>query len=310
MEYVDIITEDLLKKYIEQGEFEMYLQPQYSVGKNAIVGAEALARWKHQGKYISPAELIPALEKQNLVFRLDQYIWECAFQLQANKQKEGLELIPIYINVSRKDFCNIDLYHILTDFSETYGVSPEYIHIEITESAFVYDKENIFLSIKNLKQFGFKILIDDFGRGYSALNILKDIEADIVKLDMKFLDLNAENSLRARDIIGAVINMTQQLGMGVIAEGVENSEQLDMLQEFGCDIIQGYFFYRPMDVSEFNQLMHRLMDNAPRVKNNDSSFGEECLEESKKLLEKGEYENAISLVPVIYHKHESLCGVL
>ena len=83
-----------------------------------------------------------------------------------------------------------------------------------------------------------------------------------------------------------------------------------MLQEFGCDIIQGYFFYRPMDVSEFNQLMHRLMDNAPRVKNNDSSFGEECLEESKKLLEKGEYENAISLVPVIYHKHESLCGVL
>ncbi|MGN0140626.1 MAG: EAL domain-containing protein [Roseburia sp.] len=295
MTYIEILTEKNLEKCIEQGEFQMYLQPQYSIGESTIIGAEALTRWKHQDTYVSPAEFIPILEEKGLVSLLDQYIWECAFQLQADKQKDGLELIPISINVSRKDFCDVDVYGILTGLSRKYEVSPAYIHIEITESAFVDDKETIFSSVKSLKQFGFKILIDDFGSGYSALNILKDIEADIVKLDMKFFDLNAENSLRARDIISSVISMTQLLGMGIIAEGVENAEQLDILKEFGCDVIQGYFFYRPMKVSDFDSLMHRLVDASPRKKMDDRLFGKECLEESINLLEKGEYENALSL---------------
>ena len=295
MAFIDELTKDSLRKCIKNGEFEMYLQPQYSISKNCIIGAEALVRWKHLDSFIPPSEFIPVFEKKNLVSWIDQYVWESAFRLQSEKQKEGLQLVPISINVSRRDFNDIDVYSLLMTLSEEYEVSPEYIHIEITESAFVDDKEIIFSSVKALKQSGFKILIDDFGSGYSALNILKDIEADVVKLDMKFFDLNAENSIRAREIIGAVINMTQQLGMGIIAEGVENTEQLDILKEFGCDVVQGYFFYRPMSISDFDLLMHRLLDSISRKKIDDGDFGRECFEESRKLLEKGEYENALNL---------------
>lgn len=296
MTFVDVLTEDNLKRWIKSNEFQMYLQPQYSISKNCIVGAEALVRWKHKDTFVSPAEFIPVFEKRNLVHRIDKFIWETAFRYQAERQKKDLELVPISINMSRKDFKYVDVYKLLVELSEKYGVSSDYIHIEITESAFVDDKETIFSSVKALKQYGFKILIDDFGSGYSALNILKDIEADVVKLDMKFFDLNTENSTRAREIIGAVIKMTQQLGMDIIAEGVENSEQLDILKKFGCDAVQGYFFYRPMCVSDFDLLMLRLMDSISRKKANDRSFERECYEESRKMLEKGEYENALTLV--------------
>ena len=277
MAFIDELTKDSLEKCIKNGEFEMYLQPQYSISKNCIIGAEALVRWRHLDSFIPPSEFITVFEKNNLVSYIDRYVWESAFRLQSERQKEALQLVPISINVSRKDFNDIDVYNLLMTLSEEYEVSPEYIHMEITESAFVDDKETIFSSVKALNQSGFKILIDDFGSGYSALNILKDIEADVVKLDMKFFDLNADNSIRAREIIGAVINMTQQLGMGIIAEGVENTEQLDILKEFGCDVVQGYFFYRPMSVADFDLLMHRLSDSVSRKKIDDGNFGKGCL---------------------------------
>ena len=179
MAYINELTEDRLQEYIRQREFQMYLQPQYSVTGNTIVGAEALARWKHHGAFVSPAEFIPVLEQKGLIAQLDSYIWECAFELQAQKQQEGIALVPISLNVSREDFSEIDVYQTLTDLSRRYDVSPAYIHIEITESAFVNDKEVIYETVGELKAYGFMILIDDFGSGYSSLNILKDISASI-----------------------------------------------------------------------------------------------------------------------------------
>ncbi len=296
MGYVDEITEEQLHTCIGQGEFEMYLQPQYSVAGNAVVGAEALTRWKHQGEFVSPAKFIPALEQRGLIAQLDSYIWECAFSLQAEKQSEGILLIPISVNVSREDFNEIDVYKTLTELSGKYDVSPAYMHIEITESAFVNDKEIIYETVGKLKDFGFMILIDDFGSGYSALNILKDIEADIVKLDMKFFDLTDQNNVKARNIICSVIQMAQLIGLGIIAEGVETVEQLDILKEAGCDIIQGYYFYHPMNVADFDALMRSLNKGRIRKKADESSFGKECIAESRKLLEKAEYGDALTLV--------------
>lgn len=235
---VDELTEERLQEYITKREFIIYLQPQYSVSQNTIAGAEALARWIHEGTFISPGEFIPVLEQKGLVTQLDRYLWECVFSLQAQRQQEGLSLVPISINVSREDFSKIDIYQTMTALSRQYGVDPEYIHIEITESAFVNDNAVIYESIKGLKSYGFMILIDDFGSGYSALNILKDIEADVIKLDMKFFDLTEENKVKGRNIIDSVIQMAQRLGLGLIAEGVENTDQLDILKEAGCDIIQ------------------------------------------------------------------------
>lgn len=295
MAYINELTEERLQEYIRQREFQMYLQPQYSVTGNTIVGAEALARWKHHGAFVSPAEFIPVLEQKGLIAQLDSYIWECAFELQAQKQQEGIALVPISLNVSREDFSEIDVYQTLTDLSRRYDVSPAYIHIEITESAFVNDKEAIYETVGELKAYGFMILIDDFGSGYSALNTLKDIEADIVKLDMKFFDLTEKNDEKGRNIICSVIQMTQLIGLGIIAEGVENTDQLDILKEAGCDIIQGYFFYRPMSVEKFDTLMRGIHKSCPRKKGDAATFGRECFEESRKLLDKGEYDNALTL---------------
>ncbi len=292
---VDEITAESLQEYIDKGEFMIYLQPQYSVSENTIVGAEALARWIHEDNFVSPGIFIPILEQKELVTQLDRYLWECVFVFQAQRQKEGQALVPISLNVSREDFRKIDVCQTMTDLSRQYEIAPEFIHIEITESAFVNDNAIIYESINKLESYGFMILIDDFGSGYSALNILKDIEADVIKLDMKFFDLTEKNSTKGRNIIESVIQMAQRLGLGLIAEGVENTNQLDILKEAGCDVIQGYFFYRPMSVNDFNTLINGIFNN-PTVKTQDiSSFGRECYEECLTLTKDGKFSKAMTL---------------
>lgn len=291
---IDELTEERLQECIDKHEFVIYLQPQYSVSENTIVGAEALARWFHEGAFISPGEFIPVLEQKGMVTQLDRYLWECVFALQAQRQQAGHTLVPISLNVSREDFNRIDVYQTMIDLSRQYDIDPENIHIEITESAFVDDNTSIYNSISSLRAAGFMILIDDFGSGYSALNILKDIEADVIKLDMKFFDLTEKNTARGRSIIVSVITMAQLLDLGLIAEGVENTEQLDILQEAGCDIIQGYFFYRPMSTEDFNTLLdeiHAVPEKTPDL----STFGRECYEESLKLMLSGKYNDALTL---------------
>ena len=294
MIHVDELTAESLDNYIQKKEFTIYLQPQYSVSQNKIVGAEALARWIHEGTFISPGEFIPALEQKGMVTQLDRYLWECAFSLQSQRQKEGLSIVPISINVSREDFSRVNVYETMSALSRQYDISPEYIHIEITESAFVNNNDTIYDSINKLKSFGFMILLDDFGSGYSALNVLKDIDADVIKLDMKFFDMTEETKVKGRNIIDSVIQMAQLLGLGLIAEGVENSYQLDILKEANCDIIQGFFFYRPMCIADFCKLLDDMHNNAISAQDT-KSFSRECYEEAFNLMLEGKYEDALTL---------------
>ncbi len=318
---VNSLTKDRLQEYIEKREFIIYLQPQYSVSQNTVVGAEALARWIHEGTFISPGEFIPALEQNGLVTILDAYIWECVFAFQAKRQQEGLNLVPISINVSREDFTKIDVCQTMIDLSRQYNVAADYVHIEITESAFVTDSARIYESISKLRAYGFKILLDDFGSGYSALNVLKDIEADVIKLDMKFFDLTEENRAKGQSIIESVVQMAQLLKLGLIAEGVENTEQLDILKAEGCDIIQGYFFYRPMSQEDFNQLLNDI--NNIQAKEVDlSALGQEYYDECLKLTREGKYDDALTLAkrampqinpetdPGLYCQFENLTGII
>lgn len=295
MVYVNELTEERLQEFITKREFIIYLQPQYSVSESTVVGAEALVRWIHEGTFISPGEFIPVLEQKGLIAQLDRYVWECVFSLQSQRQQAGLALVPISVNVSREDFSKTDVYQTMTALSSQYGILPEYVHIEITESAFVNDNATIYEAISKLKSFGFMILIDDFGSGYSALNILKDIEADTIKLDMKFFDLTEKNNTKGRNIIDSVIQMAQLLRLGLIAEGVENTQQLDILKEAGCDIIQGYFFYRPMDTDAFNALLDGIPNNSSGKTKDVSSFSRECYEECRKLTDNGNYNDALTL---------------
>lgn len=183
------------------------------------------------------------------------YIWDKVCQTIRRWLDEGRTALPISINVSRADIYSMDVVRILKGMIEKYNISTEYIEIEITESAYVENGSVIKDTEKAFKNAGFKILIDDFGSGYSSLNMLKDIDADVLKLDMKFLDLNPENNDKGVSIITAVLDMARQLDIPVIAEGIETDEQLKLLEILGCEYAQGYYYYKPMPISDYEKLV-------------------------------------------------------
>jgi EAL domain-containing protein (putative c-di-GMP-specific phosphodiesterase class I) len=241
---------------IEEKEFVFYVQPKFSLSKQRVVGAEALVRWKHKKRgMIPPGQFIPVLEKNGYISKLDAYLWEqVAIQLREWIDK-GYEPVPISVNVSRLDFYAMDVPEFFGNLVKKYRLDPKYIEIEITENSYVEDAEVIKRAENDFKHNGFSVLIDDFGSGYSSLNMLKDIHADILKLDMKFLDLNEQNLAKGEEIIKSVFDLSHSLRMPVIAEGVETGDQVSMLGQMGCDLIQGYYFYRPLPVGEFEELM-------------------------------------------------------
>ena len=213
-------------------------------------------RWISPEKgFISPGQFIPLLEKNGFINKLDVYIWDKVCQTIRRWLDEGRTVLPISINVSRADIYSMDVVRILKGMIEKYNISTEYIEIEITESAYVENGSVIKDTEKAFKNAGFKILIDDFGSGYSSLNMLKDIDADVLKLDMKFLDLNPENNDKGVSIITAVLDMARQLDIPAIAEGIETDEQLKLLEILGCEYAQGYYYYRPMPISDYEKLV-------------------------------------------------------
>ena len=237
---------------IENGEFHMFLQPQIA-NDGKLVGAEALVRWIHPGKgMIFPGDFIPVLEKTGLIHKLDLYMWEQAAQRLQQWKREGRGNLSISVNISTKDFYLIDLGKAFRDLSERYDFDIKNLKLEITESALMKDVRKIMQSMDELHAQGFDIEIDDFGSGYSSLGMLKDINADILKLDMIFLH-ETENVDRSTTILKNVISMSKELGMPVITEGVETREQMEFLQSTGCDMFQGYYFAKPMSVDSFEQ---------------------------------------------------------
>ncbi len=235
---------------LQKKQFMMYLQPLVGADGKAK-GAEALARWKHPSwGIVPPADFISVVEKTGLIIKLDEYIWECAAEKLSQWKKRGIEDMTIAVNVSAKDFYYTDLSKVFIGLVEKYDISPASLNIEITETVLMTDIEQHMKTLKKLQDYGFKIEIDDFGSGYSSLNLLKDVKANTLKIDMLFLQ-ETENKERSSVILASIINMAKALGMSVIAEGVEKLEQFEALKEMKCDVFQGFYFSKPIPVEEF-----------------------------------------------------------
>lgn len=237
---------------LQKDEFAMYLQPQ--VNRDGVAsGAEALVRWVHPSRGIlTPYAFIDILENAGFIYKLDLYIWEKAAQKLAEWKEKGYGSYHISVNISTKDFYIIDIYETFTGLINKYGIAASNLHLEITETTLMTDFEKNMNIIHKLQGVGFRVEIDDFGSGYSSLNMLKDISADVLKIDMGFLR-KSENEVKGQDILESIIALAGKIGMDVITEGVETKKQLDMLTMMGCHEFQGYYFSKPVPVSKFEE---------------------------------------------------------
>ena len=235
---------------LNNNHFKMYLQPQVRCSDEKVVGAEALVRWEtEKGVIHSPASFIKILEDNGLIHELDKFIWEKAVQLLQKWQLLGIDY-HISVNVSTRDFYLIPLYETFTSLVTKYGIPPQKLKLEITETALVHDLKRHKQIITDLQKFGFTIEMDDFGSGYSSLTILKNISINILKIDMMFL-AKTKHKERSKKILESVIKMAQKLGIKIIVEGVEDKEQAEFLKNLNCDFFQGYLYSKPIPVANF-----------------------------------------------------------
>ncbi len=245
------MEEELLNS-IKNNEFIIYLQPKFDTVTEKIAGAEALIRKLKNGKVIMPNEFIPQYEETGSIIKLDMYVLEEVCKLQNKWRELHLPLLPISINESRHHLKNKNHIQELQEIINRYETDTKLIELELTETTIVEDillAKNAAISAKKL---GFTLSMDDFGTGYSAFNILKDIKIDILKIDKAFFE-NLENNKRAQIIIEAIIKMCKKLKIKTVAEGIETKEQVKFLKKMGCDIIQGYYFSKPITILEFER---------------------------------------------------------
>lgn len=241
---------------IQRGEFTFYLQPKCNSLTGNIVSMEALVRWHHpEMGLVSPSRFIPLLEETGLVTDLDRYIWESVCRTMSGWIRGGKHIVPISVNVSITDMKAMDVPAHFREMVRRYDLKSELIRVEITETAFAENSNLVREAIDRLHQYGFTVLMDDFGSGYSSLNMLKDTNVDVLKLDMKFIEMNVENRQKGIQIVDSVVNMAHKLNMTIIAEGVETKEQVDMLKTMNCIYGQGYYFYRPLPVKDAERLL-------------------------------------------------------
>ena len=248
------ITNELASA-IADGQIIPYLQPQYAAD-GRLEGGEVLVRWNHPVEgLLSPFKFIPIFEKNGLIATIDAYIWEEACKILNGwaKKNDGHEKLNLSINISPKDFYFLDIYQVITGLVEKYGVSPNRLHLEITESSVMNNATEHIKQINSLRDYGFTVEMDDFGSGYSSLNMLKDMPVDILKIDMVFLGKTADFK-KSKIILSSIVNMANNLDMPQITEGVETREQFDMLKAMGCKLFQGYFFSKPVPLDEFEKL--------------------------------------------------------
>ena len=246
---------DEMGEALASGQFHIYLQPIYSLSTEKPVSAEALVRWIHPKKgLISPARFIPIFERNGFITRLDAYVWETTFRYLAHFRELGYPDFPISANMSRVDIYNPGLCGELTALARKYGVDPSLFRIEVTESAYMEDPSQLLDALNQLNAAGFPILMDDFGSGYSSLNMLMNIPVSTLKIDMGFVR-GLGTSERTGSVVNSVIRMAKWLEMTVVTEGVETREQLDYLRSIGCDRVQGYYYSKPLPIEEFNGLI-------------------------------------------------------
>lgn len=250
----DIFKQQLIGEFetaLNENQFCMYLQPQTDKDGN-MLGAEALIRWNHPNMgLIMPGAFIECFEDAGLIYRLDNYIWEEAAK-QLKIWKDSGYNYYISVNISAKDFYHIDVYQTFKNLVSKYDIDTDKLHIEITETALSEDKQAAHKTIERLHDEGFIIEIDDFGSGYSSFNFLKDVCADVIKIDRVFLKKSSHEE-RGEQILRSIISLSHDIGMDVITEGVENVDQLSMLAKMNCDWFQGYYFSKPITVGDFEE---------------------------------------------------------
>lgn len=244
-------VEDDMERALLNKEFKVYLQPKINTSQEVLAGAEALVRWIHPvDGFIPPNKFIPIFERNGFILKLDDYMLEEIARLQAQWLSQGRKVVPISVNVSRAHFTREDLAEHICGIVDKYKVPHNVIELELTESAFFDDKAVLINTVKKLKDYGFIISMDDFGAGYSSLNSLKELNLDVLKIDGDFF--RGENmEERGMLIVSEVIDLAKKLNMKIVAEGIESREQVDFLVEQECDLIQGYFFAKPMAIEEF-----------------------------------------------------------
>lgn len=243
----------------DERQFKVFYQPKYDIQADPprLASAEALIRWKHpELGMISPGEFIPLFEGNGLISVVDNFVWkEAAAQITAWKEKYGFTL-PVSVNVSRADVFDPTLVERLAELVESNGLDYGSIKLEVTETAYADDANQVLEVIRRLRKRGFEIEMDDFGSGYSSLNMLSDMPVDVLKMDMKFIR-NIENSETDRKLVTLILDIAKFLDVSVVAEGVETEGQLAILRSGNCDLVQGYFFSRPLPPEEFEQLIRR-----------------------------------------------------
>ena len=243
-----------MHKALENGDFVPYLQPKYELNKETIAGAEALVRWiDPEEGMIFPNEFIPLFEKNGFVVEIDLYMFEEACKLVEKWHKDGHPNIPVSVNLSRSHFEIPNFFDAYEHVLKRYDIPPKAIEIELTESLFYNNTESLNNLVRKIHKAGLSCSIDDFGSGYSSLNMLKEVRVDALKLDRVFFE-STEDDTRGKDVIQSVIQLAQALDLHTISEGVEERKQVEFLKEMHCDLIQGYVFAKPMPVPEFEKL--------------------------------------------------------
>lgn len=244
-----------MEKALDEEQFVVYYQPKYDLKSNLPAGAEALCRWiDPENGIISPGAFIPVFEKNGLISKLDYYMWEHVCKQIQNWIKRGIKPLPVSINVSRVNIYNPKLVEIFCELTEKYNVPRELFNIELTESAYTDAPQLINGVMKQFRDNGFITLMDDFGSGYSSLNVLKDMPVDELKIDMKFMS-DTDFPERGKCILASIVKMAKWLNMTVVAEGVEKEKQANFLRGIGCEYIQGYYFAKPMPAEEYEKLI-------------------------------------------------------
>lgn len=246
--------EENMQTAIEQRQFMMYLQPKYSISRNEIIGAEALVRWRHPERgMIYPNQFIPIIEENGFVRKVDYYIWAEACRFIKKCEEAGIRSCPVSVNVSRVHLHDDECLEVLADLIRSTGIEKTLLELEITETV---NDQQVTLKALQLKEEGFRLLMDDFGSGYSSLNILLETPFDVIKLDKKFME-NMMVSDKGRLILEYVVRMADKLQLGLLAEGVETREQVELLRSIGCDQVQGYYYAKPMPEAEFWELLKK-----------------------------------------------------
>ena len=244
------------QRALDNHEIFFCLQPQCRVSTGNVVGAESLARWRMKdGTMVPPTRFVPILEKYKMVTNLDKYIWEGVCRWLKGWIDRGHKAVPISVNISQSDILTIDVPDYLAMLLKKYDLPPQMLKVEITESAYAQDTAAVRDTVRRLRDMGLLVMMDDFGSGYSSLNMLRSLNVDVIKLDAQFLHISAQEERKGISILESIVNMAKSMSLPIIVEGVETQEQINFLSDMGCRYMQGYYFYRAMPVEEFERLI-------------------------------------------------------